>query len=53
LQRNKQPLSAEAFEDSIDFPSTAHYVRTILARYDFYKRRGPLSGVENNGSAAE
>jgi soluble lytic murein transglycosylase len=53
LQRNKQPLSAEAFEDSIDFPSTAHYVRTILARYDFYKRRGPLNGAESNGSAAE
>lgn len=44
LQRSKQPLSAEAFENSIDFPSTAHYVRTILARYDFYKRRGPLAG---------
>jgi soluble lytic murein transglycosylase len=46
LQRNKQPLSAEAFEDSIDFPSTAHYVRTILARYDLYKRRGGLPAVE-------
>jgi soluble lytic murein transglycosylase len=46
LQRNKQPLSAEAFEDSIDFPSTAHYVRTILARYDLYKRRGGLPPAE-------
>ena len=49
-QRNKQPLSAEAFEDSIDFPSTAHYVRTILARYDLYKRRGPMAGP--SGDAA-
>ena len=53
LQRNKQPLSAEAFEDSIDFPSTAHYVRTILARYDFYKRRGPLAGENGTTSSAE
>jgi soluble lytic murein transglycosylase len=53
LQRNKQPLSAEAFEDSIDFPSTAHYVRTILARYDYYKRRGPLAGENRQTSAAE
>ena len=44
LQRSKQPLSAEDFENSIDFPSTAHYVRTILARYDFYRRRGQLTG---------
>jgi soluble lytic murein transglycosylase-like protein len=36
-------VSAQAFEDSIDFPSTAHYVRTILARYDFYKQRGPMT----------
>jgi soluble lytic murein transglycosylase len=50
LQRNKQPLSAEAFEDSIDFPSTAHYVRTILARYDLYKRRGGLPGAETGSS---
>jgi soluble lytic murein transglycosylase len=36
------PIDAETFEQSIDFPSTAQYIRTILARYDFYKRRGPL-----------
>jgi soluble lytic murein transglycosylase len=41
-------LSAQTFEDSIDFPSTAHYVRTILARYDFYKQRGPMTS--DNGS---
>jgi soluble lytic murein transglycosylase len=38
-------VSAQTFEDSIDFPSTAHYVRTILARYDFYKQRGPLTAA--------
>jgi soluble lytic murein transglycosylase len=43
LQRgNGRPVTAQSFQDSIDFPSTARYVRTILARYDFYKRRGPL-----------
>src|SRR5208337_3597442 len=43
LQRGKgHPVTAQSFQDSIDFPSTARYVRTILARYDFYKRRGPL-----------
>ena len=41
-RRTGQPVTAETFQDSIDFPSTARYVRTILARYDFYKRRGPL-----------
>jgi soluble lytic murein transglycosylase len=41
-------LNAQIFEDSIDFPSTAHYVRTILARYDFYKQRGPLMPAEKN-----
>jgi soluble lytic murein transglycosylase len=41
-----QPVTAEIFQDSIDFPSTARYVRTIMARYDFYKRRGPLLAGE-------
>jgi soluble lytic murein transglycosylase len=41
-KRKGLPVTAETFQDSIDFPSTARYVRTILARYDFYKRRGPL-----------
>jgi soluble lytic murein transglycosylase len=45
-KRKGQPVTAETFQDSIDFPSTARYVRTILARYDFYKRRGPLLGAE-------
>ena len=42
LKGKGQPVTAQTFQDSIDFPSTARYVRTILARYDFYKRRGPL-----------
>jgi soluble lytic murein transglycosylase len=41
-QRQGQPVTALAFTNHIEFPSTARYVRTILARYDFYKRRGPL-----------
>jgi soluble lytic murein transglycosylase len=45
-KRKGQPVTAETFQDSIDFPSTARYVRTILARYDFYKRRGPLLGAD-------
>jgi soluble lytic murein transglycosylase len=41
-KKNGQPVTAETFQDSIDFPSTARYVKAILGRYDFYKRRGPL-----------
>jgi soluble lytic murein transglycosylase len=41
-KKNGQHLTAEAFQDSIDFPSTARYVKAILARFDFYKRRGPM-----------
>jgi soluble lytic murein transglycosylase len=41
-KKNGQRVTAETFQDSIDFPSTARYVKTILARYDFYKRRGPM-----------
>ncbi|MBV8140660.1 MAG: lytic transglycosylase domain-containing protein [Verrucomicrobia bacterium] len=41
-KRGGAPVTAQTFQDSIDFPSTARYVRAILARYDFYKRRGPL-----------
>jgi peptidoglycan lytic transglycosylase len=37
-----QPVTAQIFTNNIEFPSTARYVRTIIARYDFYKRRGPL-----------
>jgi soluble lytic murein transglycosylase len=49
-KRKGQPVTAESFQDSIDFPSTARYVRTILARFDFYKRRGPLLGAEPGSS---
>jgi soluble lytic murein transglycosylase len=49
-KKNGQQLTAETFQDSIDFPSTARYVRTILARYDFYKRRGPLLAGEPGSS---
>ena len=45
-----QPVTAQTFQDSIDFPSTARYVRTILARYDFYKRRGPLLAGDQGSS---
>ena len=49
---NGQPVTAQSFQESIDFPSTARYIRTILARYDFYKRRGPLI-AEQDGSAGQ
>jgi len=45
-QQKGQTVDARTFEDSIDFPSTAHYVQTIIARYDFYKQRGPLVKTE-------
>ncbi len=38
----RERLDADAFQANIPFPSTARYVRTILERYAFYKRRGPL-----------
>jgi soluble lytic murein transglycosylase len=41
-QKNNGVVTAQSFQDAIDFPSTASYVRTIMARYDFYKQRGPL-----------
>jgi soluble lytic murein transglycosylase len=41
-KKNGQRVTAETFQGSIDFPSTARYVKAILARYDFYKRRGPM-----------
>jgi soluble lytic murein transglycosylase len=47
---NGQPVTAHSFQESIDFPSTARYVRAILARYDFYKRRGKLIAEQNESS---
>jgi soluble lytic murein transglycosylase len=46
---NGHPVTAHSFQESIDFPSTARYVRTILARYDFYKRRGKLLAEQSQG----
>jgi soluble lytic murein transglycosylase len=47
---NGQPVTAQSFQESIDFPSTARYIRTILARYDFYKRRGRLLADQDGSS---
>lgn len=41
-------IDGETFAASIPFPSTARYVRTIMARYDFYKRRGRLRVPEGS-----
>ena len=35
-------IAPDAFRNNIDFPGTRKYVDTILARYDFYKRRGRM-----------
>jgi soluble lytic murein transglycosylase len=35
-------MTAKAFLSSIDFPNTRKYVDSIIARYQFYKRRGRL-----------
>ena len=35
-------ISPDAFRKNIDFPGTKKYVDLILARYDFYKRRGRM-----------
>jgi soluble lytic murein transglycosylase len=43
-------VDGETFAASIPFPSTARYVRTILARYDFYKRRGRLRAPDSNAA---
>jgi soluble lytic murein transglycosylase len=36
------PMSRKEFLARIDFPATRKYVESILARYDFYKRRGRM-----------
>ena len=33
-------MTAKAFRSNIDFPNTRKYVDSIIARYQFYKRRG-------------
>jgi soluble lytic murein transglycosylase len=35
-------MTAKAFLSNIDFPNTRKYVDSIIARYQFYKRRGRL-----------
>lgn len=35
-------ISPDTFRSNIDFPGTRKYVDSILARYEFYKRRGRM-----------
>jgi|SRR4051812_7770044 len=35
-------IPPETFRDNIDFPGTRKYVDLIMARFDFYKRRGRM-----------
>jgi soluble lytic murein transglycosylase len=35
-------IAAKTFLENIDFPGTRKYVDSIMARYEFYKRRGRL-----------
>lgn len=35
-------IPPDTFRDNIDFPGTRKYVDLIMARYDFYKRRGRM-----------
>lgn len=37
-----KPISRKEFLRRIDFPATRSYVESVLARYDFYKRRGRM-----------
>ena len=37
-----KPIFRKEFLHRIDFPATRKYVESILARYDFYKRRGRM-----------
>jgi soluble lytic murein transglycosylase len=39
---NSMVIPPDTFRNNIDFPGTKRYVETILARYDFYKRRGRM-----------
>jgi soluble lytic murein transglycosylase len=53
MQKGCARVQADAFQANIPFPSTARYVRTILARYDFYKRRGPLRPADGDNANAQ
>ena len=35
-------IPADTFRDNIDFPGTRGYVDSIIARFEFYKRRGRM-----------
>jgi soluble lytic murein transglycosylase len=35
-------VPADTFRANIDFPGTRKYVDSIIARYEFYKRRGRM-----------
>jgi soluble lytic murein transglycosylase len=35
-----RPMAEKTFRENIDFPGTRKYVDSIIARYQFYKRRG-------------
>jgi len=35
-------IPADTFRSNIDFPGTRKYVESIIARYEFYKRRGRM-----------
>ncbi|MDQ2918475.1 MAG: transglycosylase SLT domain-containing protein, partial [Verrucomicrobiota bacterium] len=39
---NEVVVSPDEFRNSIDFPGTRKYVDSIMARFDFYKRRGRM-----------
>ncbi len=39
---NDQSISAKTFRENIDFPTTRKYVDSVIARFDFYKRRGRM-----------
>jgi soluble lytic murein transglycosylase-like protein len=42
LNNEAKAISRKDFLRRIDFPATRKYVESILARYDFYKRRGRM-----------
>ncbi len=35
-------ITPEEFRQNIDFPGTRNYIDTVLARFEFYKRRGRM-----------
>jgi soluble lytic murein transglycosylase len=35
-------VAPNTFRNNIDFPGTRNYVDTIMARFEFYKRRGRM-----------